>query len=149
MYWCGTRVWSGVTHSRECRTHTCQPTCVLSNMCTSVLVCACALQWRTLSTYLLDCMTPLGIPPVMTIPASVLHCSSSSITGLRLACTLECVTLGSFFQITLLQAGIYPRHTKEQEKYRSYMFYVSIFQRFWTFVLYKLHITITRGKWPK
>ena len=64
-------------------------------------------------------------------------------------CPIECVTLGSFFQITLLQAGIDPRHTKEQEKYRSYMFYVSIFQRFWTFVLYKLHITITREKWPK
>ena len=63
--------------------------------------------------------------------------------------SLECVTLGSFFQITLLQAGIYARHTKEQEKYRSYMFYVSIFQRFWTFVLYNLHITITREKWPK
>ena len=41
-----------------------------------------------------------------------------------------------FFLISLLfQAGIYARHTKEQEKYRSYMFYVSIFQRFWTFVL--------------
>ena len=49
----------------------------------------------------------------------------------------------------LFQAGIYARHTKEQEKYRSYMFYVSIFHQFWTFVLYKLHITITRGKWPK
>ena len=36
---------------------------------------------------------------------------------------IMCVTMGSFFQITLLQAGIYPRHTKEQEKYRSYMFY--------------------------
>ena len=42
-----------------------------------------------------------------------------------------------FFLISLLfQAGIYSGHTKEQEKYRSYMFYVSIFQRFWTFVLY-------------
>ena len=55
-----------------------------------------------------------------------------------------------FFLISLLfQAGIYPRHTKEQEKYRSYMVYVYIFQRFLTFVLYKLHITITREKWPK
>ena len=55
-----------------------------------------------------------------------------------------------FFLISLLfQAGIYARHTKEQEKYRSHMFYVSIFQRFWTFVLYNLHITITREKWPK
>ena len=42
-----------------------------------------------------------------------------------------------FFLISLLfQAGIYVRHTKEQEKYRSFMFYVNIFQRFWTFVLY-------------
>ena len=50
--------------------------------------------------------------------------------------TLEWVILGWFFHLTLLQAGICARHTKEQEKYRSYMFYVSIFQRFWTFVLY-------------
>ena len=28
------------------------------------------------------------------------------------------------------------RHTKEKEKYWSYMFYVNIFQRFWPFVLY-------------
>ena len=59
--------------------------------------------------------------------------------------TLECVTLGSFFQITLLQAEIYPRHTKEQEKYRSYMFYVSIFQRFLTFVLYNYTLQL-QGK---
>ena len=40
-----------------------------------------------------------------------------------------------FFLISLLfQAGIYPRHTKEQENYRSYMFFVYIFQRFLTFV---------------
>ena len=58
---------------------------------------------------------------------------------------IECVTLGSFFQITLLQAGIYARHTKEQEKYRSYMFYVSIFQRFWTFVLYNYTLQL-QGK---
>ena len=54
-----------------------------------------------------------------------------------------------FWIFILFQAGIYARHTKEQEKYRSHMFYVSIFQRFWTFVLYNLHITITREKWPK
>ena len=54
-----------------------------------------------------------------------------------------------FWIFILFQAGIYVRHTKEQEKYRSHMFYVSIFQRFWTFVLYNLHITITREKWPK
>ena len=46
-----------------------------------------------------------------------------------------------FFLISLLfQAGIYPRHIKEQEKYRSYMFYVSIFQRFWTFVSYNYNL---------
>ena len=39
-----------------------------------------------------------------------------------LYCTLEWVTLGWFFQINLLQAGINARHTKEQEKYWSYMF---------------------------
>ena len=51
-----------------------------------------------------------------------------------------------FFLISLLfQAGIYPRHTKEQEKYRSYMFYVSIFQRFWTFVLYNYTLQL-QGK---
>ena len=76
-----------------------------------------------------------------------------------LACSWDChgprgvltrVCHLQFFLISLLfQAGIYPRHTKEQEKYRSYMVYVYIFQRFLTFVLYKLHITITRGKWPK
>ena len=43
---------------------------------------------------------------------------------------------GDFFQITLLQAGMNTRHTKEQEKYWSYMFYLSIFQRVWTFVFY-------------
>ena len=36
--------------------------------------------------------------------------------------TLEWVILGWFFQITLLQAGIYARHTKEQETYRFHMF---------------------------
>ena len=61
------------------------------------------------------------------------------------AWALEWVILGWFFQITLLQAGIYARHTKEQEKYRSYMFYVSIFQRFWTFVLYNYTLQL-QGK---
>ena len=65
--------------------------------------------------------------------------------GFVLVRALEWVTLGWFFQITLLQAGIYARHTKEQEKYRSYMFYVSIFQRFWTFVLYN-YILQLQGK---
>ena len=42
-----------------------------------------------------------------------------------------------FFGIFILfQAGICARHTKEQEKYRSYMFYISIFQRFLIFVIY-------------
>ena len=51
-----------------------------------------------------------------------------------------------FFLISLLfQAGIYARHTKEQEKYKSYMFYVSIFQRFWTFVLYNYTLQL-QGK---
>ena len=51
-----------------------------------------------------------------------------------------------FFLISLLfQAGIYARHTKEQEKYSSYMFYVSIFQRFWTFVLYNYTLQL-QGK---
>ena len=36
--------------------------------------------------------------------------------------TIEWVILGWFFQITLLQAGIYARHTKEQETYRFHMF---------------------------
>ena len=61
---------------------------------------------------------------------------------------IEWVILGWFFQITLLQAGIYARHTKEQEKYRSYMFYVSIFQRFWTFVLYNYTLQL-QGKMAK
>ena len=51
-----------------------------------------------------------------------------------------------FFLISLLfQAGIYPRHTKEQEKYRSYMVYVYIFQRFLTFVLYNYTLQL-QGK---
>ena len=51
-----------------------------------------------------------------------------------------------FFLISLLfQAGIYPRHTKEQEKYRSYMVYVYIFQRFWTFVSYKHCLMVEKG----
>ena len=50
-----------------------------------------------------------------------------------------------FWIFILFQAGIYARHTKEQEKYRSHMFYVSIFQRFWTFVLYN-YILQLQGK---
>ena len=59
--------------------------------------------------------------------------------------SLEWVTLGWFFQIALLQAGMNALHTKEQEKYRSYMFYVNIFQRFWTFVLYNYTLQL-QGK---
>ena len=58
------------------------------------------------------------------------------IQDIKRTCALEWVTLGWFFQITLLQAGMNACHTQEQEKYWSYMFYVSIFQLFWTFVSY-------------
>ena len=36
-------------------------------------------------------------------------------TEVIVVCTVEWVILGWFFQIILLQAGIYARHTKEQE----------------------------------
>ena len=55
------------------------------------------------------------------------------------------MSLAIFLISLLFQAGIYPRHTKEQEKCRSYMFYVSIFQRFWTFVLYNYTLQL-QGK---
>ena len=43
-----------------------------------------------------------------------------------------------FFWILLLfQAGTSVCHTQEQKKYRSSMFYVAIFQLFFTFVSYK------------
>ena len=62
------------------------------------------------------------------------------------ACPLECVTCNFFLISLLFQAGIYPRHTKEQEKYRSYMVYVYIFQRFLTFVLYKHCLMVEKGE---
>ena len=43
-----------------------------------------------------------------------------------------------FFWISLLfQAGTSVCHTQEQKKYKSSMFYVGIFQLFFTFVSYK------------
>ena len=45
-----------------------------------------------------------------------------------------------FFLISLLfQAGIYARHTKEQEKYRFHMFYTDTFFLILTFVSYNYH----------
>ena len=46
--------------------------------------------------------------------------------GFVLVRALEWVTLGWFFQITLLQTGMIPGHTKEQENYRSYIFMLVI-----------------------
>ena len=85
--------------------------------------------------------------PLQTLTVSFCHHEAEA--GLRPAMP----RLGSrvchlqFFLISLLfQAGIYPRHTKEQEKYRSYMVYVYIFQRFLTFVLYKHCLMVEKGE---
>ena len=52
-----------------------------------------------------------------------------------------------FFWISLLfQAGTSVCHTQEQKKYRSSMFYVSIFQLFFTFVSYK-HKLVAKKEW--
>ena len=86
------------------------------------------------------------IKPCKTVvPNRIIICLDANIFFGQQACPLECVTCNFFLISLLFQAGIYPRHTKEQEKYRSYMFYVSIFQRFWTFVLYNYTLQL-QGK---
>ena len=45
-----------------------------------------------------------------------------------------------FWILMLFQAGTSACHTQEQKKYRCSMFYVGIFQLFWTFVSYNYNL---------
>ena len=61
--------------------------------------------------------------------------------------------LQKFWISYLFQAGMSACHTQEQEKYRSYMFYVYIFQLFLTFVSYENCLVVKKwenvSNWPK